>query len=294
MKMKAEQFNSRKKRRWGKVLPLALAAGVLIALSACGAQPPSGSAGGSSQPAASEPAAPSSVVELADKWAEAVKNRDGKAQYELMTPALQKSVHDEFSGLNWVTGTSSPWVERYSAQETDTGARVTLEYATSTGSAGSYRQDLAFETVDGALKISGISQPVAADGEDGADALNLQDLTGLLGMTRDELTAAMGNETPVGVDEGGLGFEKAGIRVWFDDATHTKVAQVFVMTDDIDLDGVHRGDSLADFEKTFGQPISDSNGDARFSYKGVYLSVIHDAASSSDQVVGVYVLQENL
>lgn len=295
MKMKAEGFNNQKRRRWGRALPLTLAAGALIALNACAAQPPAGSAGGSSQPAVSEPAAPSSVTEIANKWAQAVKDRNGKAQYDLMTPALQESVFQEFSGLNWVTGTSSPWVERYSVEETDAGARVILEYASSTGSEGSYRQDLTFEKADDGLKISGISQPVAVDDPaDDAAVLDLSDLTGLLGMTRDQLTAAMGDETPVSVDEGGLGFEKSGIRVWFDDATHTKVAQVFVMTDDIDLNGVHRGDSLATFEKTFGKPLIDDNADARFAYKDVYLSVIHDTASKSDEVVGVYVLQENL
>ena len=65
------------------------------------------------------------------------------------------------------------------------------------------------------------------------------------------------------------------------------------MTDGIDLNGLHRGDSLADFVKVFGQPLSDENGDARFAYGDVYLSVIHDASSESDEVVGVYVLQEN-
>ena len=278
----------KRQRFWGRALPLALAAGTMITLSACGTEPPNGSADGSAQSAVSEPAGQSGAIEIANKWAEAVKSRDGKAQYDLMTTALQKSVYDQFSGLNWVTGTSSPWVERYSTQETDTGVRVTLEYASSTGSAGSYQQDLTFEEVDGALKISSISEPVEAD------TLSFEALSGLLGMTRDELSTARGDETPGDVDEGGLGFEKAGIRVWFDDATHTRVAQVFIMTDAIDLNGVHMGDSLSSFEEVFGDPISDSNGDARFQYKDFYLSVIHDVGSGSDKTAGIYLLQENL
>lgn len=273
---------------WGRALPLALAVGTMITLSACGTKPPNGSADGSAQSTVSQPASQSSTIELANTWAEAVKNRDGKAQYDLMTSALQKSVHDQLSELNWVTGTSSPWVEQYSTQETDTGARVILEYASSNGSAGSYQQDLTFEKVDGALKISGISEPVDTD------TLSFETLSGLLGMKRDELIAAMGDETPVDVDEGGLGFEKAGIRVWFDNATYTKVAQVFIMTDAIDLNGVHMGDSLDSFKEVFGDPISDSNGDARFQYKNFYLSVIHDVGSKSDKTVGIYLLQENL
>lgn len=299
MAVEFEHFKDWKRQRfWGRALPLALAVGTMITLSACGTKPPNGSADGSAQSAVSQPASQSGAIEIANKWAEAVKNRDGKAQYDLMTSALQKSVHDQFSGLNWVTGTSSPWVERYSTQETDTGVQVTLEYASSTGSAGSYQQDLTFEEVDGVLKISSISEPVEADtpadGVSDADTLSFEALSGLLGMTRDELIAAMGDETPVDVDEGGLGFEKAGIRVWFDDATHTKVAQVFIMTDAIDLNGVHMGDSLDSFKKVFGDPISDSNSDARFQYKDFYLSVIHDAGSESDKTVGIYLLQENL
>ncbi|MET0017557.1 hypothetical protein [Oscillibacter sp.] len=289
MAFEFEQFKHWKRPHyWGRVLPLALAVGTMITLSACGTKPPNGSADGSVQPTVSQPASQSSTIEIANTWAEAVKNRDGKAQYDLMTSALQKSVHDQFSGLNWVTGTSSPWVERYSTQETDAGARVTLEYASSAGSAGSYQQDLTFEEVDGALKISGLSDPVEAD------TLSFETLSGLLGMKRDELIAAMGDETPVDVDEGGLGFEKAGIRVWFDNATYTKVAQVFIMTDAIDLNGVHMGDSLDSFKKVFGDPISDSNGDARFPYKDFFLSVIHDVGSKSDKTVGIYLLQENL
>lgn len=282
MTEKTKGFNHGKKR--GRML--LWAAAVLIALSACAA--PNG--GGSEPPAASQSAVPDAVSEVAEKWAEAVKNRDGRAQYELMTPALQKRVYDEFSGLNWVTGTSSPWVERYSVEETDAGARVTMDYASSAGDEGAYVQDLSFAEADGALKISAISDPVRAEG---SGVMNLSDLTGLLGMTQEELLAAMGDETPEGVDEGGLGFVTSGIRVWFDDATHTKVAQVFVMTDAVDLNGLRRGDSLADFVKVFGQPLSDENGDARFAWGDVFLSVIYDASSETDEVAGVYVLQEN-
>jgi len=297
MALEFEHFKHWKRPHyWGRALPLALAVGTMITLSACGTKPPNGSADGSAQSTVSQPASQSSAIEIANTWAEAIKNRDGKAQYDLMTSALQESVHDQFSGLNWVTGTSSPWVERYSTQKTDTGVRVILKYASSTGSAGSYQQDLTFEEVDGVLKISGISDPVEADADGVSDAntLSFEALSGLLGMTRDELIAAMGDETPVDVDEGGLGFEKAGIRVWFDDATYTKVAQVFIMTDAIDLNGVHMGDSLDSFKKVFGDPISDSNGDARFPYKDFCLSVIHDVGSESDKTVGIYLLQENL
>lgn len=286
---------SQEKRRRAGALLAALV--VTAALSACGAADASSSAGtGSGSAPASGSTAQDASLQAAESWAKAVKGRDGKAQYDLMTPELQKSVHDEFAGLNWVTGTSSPWVETYAVQKSDTGAQVVFDYAASTGPAGSYRQDLTFQEQDGAVKISGISDPVQvdspADGSGQSGTLSFSDLIGLLGMTKDQVTAAVG-ETPVSVDEGGLGFEKAGIRAWFDDATHTKVAQVLIMTDAIDLNGVHKGDSFSDFKKVFGEPISDRNGDAHFKYDDVYLSVVRDTSSDSGKIVGIYILQED-
>ncbi len=59
-------------------------------------------------------------------------------------------------------------------------------------------------------------------------------------------------EAAVAVDEGGLGFVKAGIRVWFDSETHTRAAQVLIMTSAIDLNGVRLGESINGFKKVFG------------------------------------------
>lgn len=139
---------------------------------------------------------------------------------------------------------------------------------------------------------SGTSSAGSSQAED-TGALDLSDLTGLLGLTQEELIAALGDETPESVDEGGLAFEKAGIRVWFDADTYTKVAQVLVMTDSIDLNGLHLGDSLSDFTEVFGQPLSDKDGDAHFAYGDIFLSAVYDTASESKEVISVYVLQED-
>lgn len=50
---------------------------------------------------------------LAGKWAEAVRSRDGKAQYSLMNAQLQKKVYNDYQECNWVTGQSSPWVDGF-------------------------------------------------------------------------------------------------------------------------------------------------------------------------------------
>ncbi len=93
---------------------------------------------------------------LANAWAEAVKNRDGKAQYALYTQAYQKEVYGAYTGLNWVTGTSSPWVERYTVELTASGATVLLNYAASTGPAGDYTVHLDFAEEGNILKIGAI------------------------------------------------------------------------------------------------------------------------------------------
>lgn len=54
------------------------------------------------------------IAELnAHEWAEAIKTRNGAWQYALMDEELRSQYRKEFEDLNWVTGFSSPWVERY-------------------------------------------------------------------------------------------------------------------------------------------------------------------------------------
>lgn len=296
MKGKFQNFTT------GSALLAVLILAVFGTLSGCGTQAVQSDVSGTGNSSSAQTSATGStvqdaVIQVTEDWAKAVKGRDGRTQYALMTPELQKSVYDEFSGLNWSTGTSSPWVESYTVQKTDTGAEVIFDYATSTGPAGSYRQDLTFQEQDGVLKISSISDPVKVDAQAGGSAetgtLSFSDLIGLLGKTKEEVTAIIG-ETPVGVDEGGMAYDKTGIRVWFDEATYTKVTQVLIRSDAFDLDGVKVGDSFSDFKKVFGEPVSDNNGDAHFKYDGVYLSVVRDiAAADSEKTIAVYILQEN-
>lgn len=49
----------------------------------------------------------------ANNWAEAVKQRNGAWQYALLSKYLQDKYREHFEKLNWVTGTSSPWVDNY-------------------------------------------------------------------------------------------------------------------------------------------------------------------------------------
>ena len=53
---------------------------------------------------------PEQAVEM---WAEGVKTRNGALQYAILSKHLKELRHESFEAVNWVTGTSSPWLERY-------------------------------------------------------------------------------------------------------------------------------------------------------------------------------------
>ncbi|MGE5389741.1 MAG: hypothetical protein ACM3PE_01630 [Deltaproteobacteria bacterium] len=46
-------------------------------------------------------------------WAEAIKTRNGAWQYAIMDDNLRAEYLEQFEETNWVTGFSSPWVEKY-------------------------------------------------------------------------------------------------------------------------------------------------------------------------------------
>jgi len=48
-----------------------------------------------------------------ETWARAVKTRNGALQYAMIHPDKRKSLLKEMQERNWVTGVSSPWLERY-------------------------------------------------------------------------------------------------------------------------------------------------------------------------------------
>lgn len=275
---------------------------------------PSDGSAGTASPAPSHTA--DDALATVQTWAEAVKNRDGKAQYALYTKDYQKEVYDELNGLNWVTGTSSPWVDAWVVTEPAAGITVTFHTATSTGPAGEYAVTLTLTQEDGSTKISGITKPEivsvtsypsptaapsAAPAEPTAapsgtpvpasPVPTFSFLKSLLGMSKADVISAFDGITPEAVDEGGLGFDKVGIRVWFDEKTYSKVTQVIIMTDAIDIEGAKVGGDYKAFKDKFGKPISDTNGDAHFKYDGIYLSVVRDTAT--DKVIAVYLLAED-
>ncbi|HEX9061020.1 MAG TPA: hypothetical protein VF941_12645, partial [Clostridia bacterium] len=110
----------------------------------------------------------------------------------------------------------------------------------------------------------------------------------LLGLSRDKLASTL-NEKPVFVDEGGLEFKKAGIRIWFDG---TSASQIFTQRKDIDLNGAKIGDKIDRFKEKLGQPVSDKNGDMHFKYKDVFLSINYDTGTKD--TFALYILKKDL
>jgi hypothetical protein len=116
----------------------------------------------------------------------------------------------------------------------------------------------------------------------------LDKLVTLLGLTKEEISKEIGEE-PTKIDEGGLEFEDYGIRVWFD--ADSKVNQIFLLKEGIDLNGVKTGDKISAFKEVFGDPIKDNNGDAHFKYGDVFISVNYEKDTS--KTYGLYILSED-
>lgn len=118
----------------------------------------------------------------------------------------------------------------------------------------------------------------------------IEKYAGLIGLTKEELIKAMGEE-PNAVDEGGLEFPKDGIRIWFGDDGKT-VNQVWMSSIDIDFNGAKIGETIEDFKNIFGKAIQEDTSSAysNFNYKNLILNVNYDP--NTKKVFAVYLVKE--
>ncbi|QHQ61227.1 hypothetical protein Ana3638_10960 [Anaerocolumna sedimenticola] len=65
-------------------------------------------------------------------------------------------------------------------------------------------------------------------------------------------------------------FTNYGIRVRF--GKYSLANQIYIMNNDIEINGLKIGDPISGFEKKFGEPVKDNSGNAHFKYKYIYLS----------------------
>ncbi len=139
-----------------------------------------------------------------------------------------------------------------------------------------------------AAKESSTAEAITTAAED--ESARLDGYIGLLGLTKEELVKNLGEE-PEKIDEGGLEFKKAGIRIWFDQTNYKTAEQIFVMDPDFDIHGVKLGDKIDKFKKVLKDPVSDRNGDAHFKYNEIYLSINYD--TNTQVTYGLYLLKND-
>lgn len=60
---------------------------------------------------------PETAHDAVKMYAEAIKTRNGVVQYALFDDDLREEKYGEFKGLNFITGTSSPWIDSYEISE---------------------------------------------------------------------------------------------------------------------------------------------------------------------------------
>jgi hypothetical protein len=97
-----------------------------------------------------------SQEELATIWANALKERDGKARYEIMSENAKKKFEHEQAmqdgSINFVIGVSSPWVEHFEIEHKDLTAVIT--YFTKTSEAAySSKEMISFVKENGKLLV---------------------------------------------------------------------------------------------------------------------------------------------
>jgi len=105
---------------------------------------------------------PASPEEAVRNWATAVQTRNGAWQYALLAPGLQERYRPDYERTGWVTGVSSPWVDKYTILEQKEDKEgnwlftVQFDLMTSTGPAGSYVHHITVQPRDGVWYITAI------------------------------------------------------------------------------------------------------------------------------------------
>lgn len=197
-----------------------------------------------------------------------------KKQYKSITVKLAVV---SILGLVLITGCSSP----------DTNKNPTNSTEIQTSSISSSEDS----TTEAPLVVDSESESATSNSKPSSDkeVATFETYFNLLGTGKEDFIKTM-NEEPNTIDEGGMEFKKAGIRVWLH-ADNSTVSQIFFESKDIDFNGARIGDKIDKFKTAFGEPISDKNGDMHFKYKTGFVSVNYDTQT---EVTGaVYLLSED-
>ncbi len=172
------------------------------------------------------------------------------------------------------------------AEETKSGEETKTPEETNSGEETKAAQES--KTAEEANSVDTKKAEEKANTDKTTNSDQFQEYINLIGQKKEDLKSIY-KEEPKIIDEGGLEFATAQIRIWLDDKG--LVNQVFTMNQAVDFNGVKIGDDIKTFKKVFGDPFSDKNGDAHFKYGNVYLSVNYD--SKTGETYAVYILKEN-
>lgn len=103
---------------------------------------------------------PKEPYAAAKAWAEGVRTRNGALQYAVMSQNLKEVYYPIFTGLGWVTGVSSPWVENYEVTEKYRldNDKVVFTYSDSTKSTFSTEEYITVNHFNGSWLVSAIER----------------------------------------------------------------------------------------------------------------------------------------
>ncbi|NMA65821.1 MAG: copper amine oxidase N-terminal domain-containing protein [Clostridiaceae bacterium] len=155
--------------------------------------------------------APKDALSAVTSWAEGVKTMNGALEFAVMSPALREENYAYFAELNWVTGTSSPWIESYEITEVaninDEILRyeVIFNYTDSTGYEFSERkfitvkkfEDNWFVSSIERVAIKGVITKVTLDDKDEISSIFVEDHSDEPAGNYKEGTAFIGEETKI-------------------------------------------------------------------------------------------------
>lgn len=144
-------LNYKRPKFWISVIAILIATGIGIGLM--------------SNPKAENAPDFSDIYDVSEKWAEALKQRDGKIRYEMMSPESKTDYYNALVDMNgedypWVIGVSSPYVTSYDIKTSGTSAVITYITKTSEPEEYIYQEELFFDNHAGQTYVDKYSVPV--------------------------------------------------------------------------------------------------------------------------------------
>ena len=120
---------------------------------------------------------------------------------------------------------------------------------------------------------------------------NVEKYSILIGLKQSGIES-MFDETSSEINERGIEFKKAGIKIWFDE-DHGRAVHVMIVSKEVDFHGARIGESEQAFEEIFGKPVDSHPGSGYkdYNYENLILRLYYDAAGGKTEAVSLMVEQ---